>query len=65
LVGWTEVQPLTSATKTRLFTAMFCFAALATLAGLTLEDWHFRAAVWVLLGGLAVKTWIAAARQNE
>ena len=26
---------------------------------LTLEDWRFRAGVWLLLGALALKTWIA------
>jgi hypothetical protein len=44
---------------------MSCFAALAAAAGLTLEDWRVRAVVWILLGGLAAKTWIAAARQDE
>ncbi len=43
---------------------MLCFAALATMAGLTLEG-LFRAAVWVLLGGLAAKTWIAALRRDD
>ncbi len=44
---------------------MSCFAALAALAGLTLEDWRIRAAVWIFLGGLAAKTWIAAVRRDE
>jgi hypothetical protein len=43
--------------------AMLCYAALAVLASVTLQG-LFRAAVWVFLGGLAVKTWIAVARQG-
>ena len=48
------MQPLTSGTKIRLYMAMLCFAALATMAGLTLEDWRLRAVVWIVLGGLAM-----------
>ena len=47
--------------KPRLLMAMLCYVGLALLAWLTLAG-LFRAAVWVLLGGLAVKTWIAAMR---
>jgi hypothetical protein len=36
------------------------FALLALLAGFTLQH-PFRTAVWVLLGGLAIRTLIAAA----
>lgn len=50
--------------KSRLITAMACYAVLALLAGLTLEG-IFRAAVWVLLAGLAVKTWIAVKIQKS
>lgn len=46
--------------KPRLIAAMSCYAVLALLAAVTL-DGVFRAAVWVLLAGLAVKTWIAPA----
>ena len=49
--------------KTRLLIAMLCYAALAAVAGLALEG-MFRAAVWVFLGGLLIRTWIAAARQD-
>lgn len=59
------MQPLTSGTKIRLLLAMLCFAVLATMAGLTLEDWRLRAVVWIVLGGLAAKTWIAAVRRDE
>jgi hypothetical protein len=37
---------------------------LATLAAFTLEG-PFRVAVWVFLGGLAVKTWLVTLRKNE
>jgi hypothetical protein len=44
--------------NTRLLWAMGTYAVLALLAGLTL-DGALRYAVWVLLAGLAVKTYIA------
>lgn len=53
--------------KTRLLVPMLCYAVLAVSAGLTLKDfpgWPLRTAVWVLLGGLAIKTWIAVARRE-
>ncbi|MGE5567766.1 MAG: hypothetical protein ACM3S5_01910 [Rhodospirillales bacterium] len=60
-----KVQPLTSQIKTRLLVATLCYAGLAAMAGLTLSDWRIRAAVWILLAGLGVKTWIAAMRRDE
>ncbi len=51
----------------RLLTAMLCYAVLAVLAGLTLEDvpsWPFRSAVWGLLAGLALLTGIRAFRRE-
>jgi hypothetical protein len=42
----------------RLSFALSCYAVLALLALLTL-DGLFRTAVWIFLGGLAVKTLIA------
>jgi len=42
----------------RFLAAMGSYAVLALLAAFTL-DGIFRAAVWILLGGLAVKTYIA------
>ncbi len=45
--------------RVRLVTAILVYAFLALLAALTLEG-VMRAAVWVFLGGLAVKTWIAS-----
>jgi hypothetical protein len=46
--------------KTRLIAAMACYGMLALLAALTLPDLRIRALVWILLAGLALKTWIAA-----
>ena len=43
---------------TRFFWAMSAYVALAGMAGLTL-DGGFRTAVWIFLGGLAVRTAIA------
>ena len=43
---------------TRFLWAMSTYAVLATLAAFTL-DGKMRTAVWILLGGLAVKTLIA------
>jgi len=43
---------------TRFLWAMGTYAVLATLAAVTL-DGKMRAAVWIFLGGLAVKTLIA------
>jgi len=45
--------------KIRLTLALSAYAAFALLAGLTLQH-PFRTAVWVLLGGLAIRTVIAA-----
>ena len=44
--------------NTRFLWAMGAYAVLALLAALTL-DGMMRYAVWILLGGLAVKTYIA------
>ncbi len=40
---------------------MACYAALAILATWTL-DGKMRIAVWIFLGGLAVKTWLVVAK---
>jgi hypothetical protein len=50
--------------KSRFIAAMACYAVLALLSAFTLEG-VFRIAVWILLGGLAVKTWIAQAQQRD
>jgi hypothetical protein len=50
--------------KPSLRVALLCYAALALLAGLTLEG-VWRLGVWVFLAGLAVKSWLATARGRE
>jgi len=42
----------------RLISAMVAYAVIATLAAFTL-DGVLRVAVWILMAGLAAKTWIA------
>lgn len=44
--------------KLRLYTALSAYAFLALLAAFTL-DGIFRAAIWILMAGLAAKTLIA------
>ena len=65
-----RLQPA-EAMNTRLIWAMLAFASLAALAGYTLGDASFivgqrrvemRVAVWILLGGFALKTLIAWGR---
>ena len=46
-------------TAKRLATAMGTYAILAILAATTLDGGLLRNAVWVLLAGLAVKTYLA------
>lgn len=43
----------------RLLRALAAYLALALLAAFTLDGGLMRNAVWILLAGLAVKTWIA------
>jgi hypothetical protein len=43
----------------KLYAAMGTYAILAVLAGFTLDGGLLRNAVWVLLAGLALKTYIA------
>ena len=42
----------------RFISAMAAYGVIATLAGFTL-DGVLRVAVWILMAGLAAKTWIA------
>ncbi len=42
----------------RFYSALAAYAALALLAAFTL-DGVLRLAVWILMAGLALKTWIA------
>ena len=43
----------------KLLAAMSTYAVLAVLAGFTLDGGLLRNAVWILLAGLALKTYIA------
>ncbi|MGA2118794.1 MAG: hypothetical protein ABSH56_29085 [Bryobacteraceae bacterium] len=43
----------------RFASAMAAYAILAVLAAFTLDGGLMRNAVWILLAGLALKTWIA------
>ncbi len=49
--------------KARFITALACYGVLALLSAFTLEG-VFRIGVWVLLAGLAVKTWIAQLQRD-
>lgn len=51
-----DAEPQKSGPKFRV--AMTCYGVLALLAWSTL-DGNFRLVVWILLGGLAVKTYLA------
>jgi hypothetical protein len=48
----------------RIQFALACYVVLAVLAGFTL-DGLFRAAVWMFLGGLAVKTLLLKWRRDD
>ena len=43
--------------------ALAAYAALATLSTLTLTG-KIRIAVWIFLGGMAVKTWLSSLHQS-
>jgi hypothetical protein len=54
-----EPEPGTASPRGRKFyLALACYAAIALLAALTL-DGKFLWVVWIFLGGLALKTYIA------
>ena len=48
----------------RFLAALACYGVLALLAAFTLEEMP-RAVVWLILGGLAVKTWIDVIRKQR
>ena len=48
----------------RLGLALGCYVLLAGAAWLTISDRDLRLVLWVFLGGLAVKSWVAW-RQNQ
>lgn len=56
--------------KPNLWVAMAAYAGIAILAGLTLNgptvfEERLRAVVWLLLGALAVRTWIHSIRERH
>lgn len=56
--AWRAAVPEWDFMQSRFLRAMGAYAVLALLAAFTL-DGDFRIAVWILLAGLAVKTYIA------
>lgn len=50
--------------RRRLYGALAVYAIIAVLAACTLEG-MFRVVVWIFIGGLAVKTWIAWLQQQR
>jgi hypothetical protein len=48
-----------SMNQQKFLTALATYAVLAVLAGFTLDGGLLRNAVWILLAGLALKTYIA------
>ena len=48
----------------RFLYALLALATLAVLAGLTLHG-EMRLVVWIFLGGLALKIWIAQLRKQQ
>jgi hypothetical protein len=48
----------------RFLVALACYGVLALMAGFTLDAIP-RAVVWLILGGLAVKTWIDVIRKQR
>ncbi|HEV8148472.1 MAG TPA: hypothetical protein VGP79_18910 [Bryobacteraceae bacterium] len=48
----------------RFAAAMATYAGIAILAGFTL-DGEFRLAVWIFLGGIALKTWIDVLKRRQ
>ncbi len=50
--------------RSRLIAALLAYAVLALLAAFTLTDRRFQILVWIVLGGLALKSWVAARRKE-
>jgi hypothetical protein len=49
--------------RARLKWALMAYAALALLAGFTLQG-HLRLFIWILLAALALKSWAAVERES-
>ena len=47
----------------KFIAAMFCYGILAALAGFTLGG-PFRIAIWILLGGIAIKTLVVVLKRR-
>lgn len=45
--------------RNRLLPAMLAYAVLGLLVAFTLRDRRLQILVWIVLGALAVKTWVA------
>jgi hypothetical protein len=45
--------------ETKFIAAMTVYAVIAVLAAFTLDGGKLRDAVWVLMAGLALKTWVS------
>ena len=58
-----DVPNSTAVLRSRLKWALLAYSALAVLAAFTL-DGHFRFFVLILLGALALKSWIAVQRES-
>ena len=59
-----DPPPPPDSTSKKLTLALAAYAVIAALAAVTLEG-NLRLAVWILMGGLAVKTWIASASDSN
>jgi hypothetical protein len=61
--NWYHAPIMDTSRKSGLVAAMAAYAAFATLATLTLTG-KVRIAVWIFLGGMAVKTWLSSLHQS-
>ena len=59
-----DTNPGSSGTRRKLTLALAAYGIIAALAWLTL-DGKLRVAVWILVGALAVKTWIATVSSDN
>jgi hypothetical protein len=57
-----QPEPDAGKAGSRFYTALACYAAIALLAGFTL-DGKFRLVVWIFLAGLAARTYLHTLRK--
>jgi hypothetical protein len=57
-----QPEPDAGKAASRFYTALACYAAIALLAGFTL-DGKFRLVVWIFLAGLAARTYLHTLRK--